>query len=80
MGQNRKVRKSRNKNKLDVFLPPVLAPIEKYKPKPISLPNYNFRSEVEKDAKAEERLLYAEIVVLIGILGFSILRSMLLAG
>lgn len=59
MGQNRKIRKSRNKNKLKVenrdFLDlSVSAPLEKIEPIIPRFPNYDFKIELERDAKKRE--------------------------
>ncbi len=84
MGQNGKVRKSRNKNKLKVenrdFLDlSVSAPLEKIEPIIPRFPNYDFKIELERDAKNEKRLLWSEIIVLLGITAFVILRSYILS-
>jgi hypothetical protein len=84
MGQNRKIRKSRNKNKLKVenrdFLDlSVSAPLEKIEPIIPRFPNYDFKIELERDAKNEKRLLWSEIIVLLGITAFVILRSYILS-
>ena len=80
MGQNRKIGKSRNKNKLknaDLF--DAAMPLEKVAPKSPQFPNYDFKTEVKKDFDNEKRLLWAEIIVLLGILFFTLCRSYLLS-
>ncbi len=84
MGQNRKVRKSRHKNKLDeikadnLFEISVAAPLEKVEPKPPMFPNYDFYLEVKNDAANERRLFFAEFIVLGGIVLFVVIRILLL--
>jgi hypothetical protein len=84
MGQNRKVGKSRHKNKLgeintdDLFEITVAAPLEKVEPKPPMFPNYDFKLEVKKDAANERRLFFAEFIVLGGIVLFVVIRILTL--
>lgn len=84
MGQNRKVGKSRNKNKLgkenqDFFELQVTAPLERVEPLSPVFPNYDFKAEVQKDAEKEELLLWKELIILFGILVFALLRGIGLA-
>jgi hypothetical protein len=85
MGQNRKVGKSRHKNKLetvktdDLFEITVAAPLEKVEPKPPMFPNYDFYLEVKKDAANERRLFFAEFIILGGIALLVVIRILLLS-
>ena len=82
MGQNRKVRQGRNKNKLDSirFEEKFKAPLEKVEPKTPIFPNYDFKSEVQKDFGNEKRLLWVELIIILGIIVFALIRSFFLFG
>lgn len=84
MGQNRKVRQSRDKNKLktvqlDSIETSVASPLEKVERQSPMFPNYEFRAEVEKDTNNEKRLFWAELIILLSIFGLVVLRGYLLS-
>lgn len=77
MGQNRKIREGRDQNELefvDIFN---LSAIQESKKE--RFPNYDFQTELANDAKNEKKLLYAEILVIFGIIIVVLLRAFLLS-
>lgn len=85
MGQNGKIWKSRDKNELKFgetagfIKEQINSPVIKAETKSSVMPNYNFKAEVAKDAGSENRLLWAEIIIVGGIVLFAVIRHFVLS-
>jgi hypothetical protein len=79
MGQDRKIRESRHQDELNLERIADDGRLVVTDSPKISFSGYDFKTELEGDARNERRLLWAEVLIVGGIIGFVLLRNYLLS-